>query len=76
MDLSIETKANEKRIGEREKKSLKRYLLEKVQTWINALLEAERDEFLRRIEAEFGQRRFTNAADAFDTVKAWALGNK
>ena len=38
MDLSIETKAHEKRIGEREKKSLKRYLLEKVQTWINALL--------------------------------------
>ena len=42
MDLSIETKANEKRLGEREKKSLTRYLLEKVQTWINALLEAER----------------------------------
>ena len=38
--------------------------------------EADRDEFLRRIETEFGQRRFTNAADAFDTVKAWALGNK
>ena len=28
--------------------------------------EAGRDEFLRRIEAEFGPRRFTNAADAFD----------
>jgi hypothetical protein len=36
--------------------------------------EADRDEFLRRIEAEFGPRRFTNAADAFDTVKAYALG--
>jgi hypothetical protein len=36
--------------------------------------EAERDEFLRRIEADFGPRRFTNAADAFDTVKAYALG--
>jgi hypothetical protein len=36
--------------------------------------EAERDEFLHRIEAEFGPRRFTNAADAFDTVKAYALG--
>ena len=35
--------------------------------------EAERDEFLRRIEAEFGPRRFTNAADAFDTVKAFVL---
>ena len=31
VDLSIETKPNEKRIGKREKKSLKRYLLEKVQ---------------------------------------------
>ncbi|HXJ45286.1 MAG TPA: hypothetical protein VNK47_01330 [Candidatus Dormibacteraeota bacterium] len=35
--------------------------------------EAERDEFLKQIEAEFGPRRFTNAADAFDTVKAWVL---
>jgi hypothetical protein len=33
----------------------------------------ERDEFLRRIEAEFAGRRFTNAAEAFDTVKAHAL---
>ena len=36
--------------------------------------EADRDEFLRRIEAEFSLRRFTNAADAFDTVKAYAQG--
>ena len=35
--------------------------------------EAERDEFLRRIEAEFAVRRFTNAGDAFDTVKAYVL---
>jgi len=35
--------------------------------------EAERDSFLRRIEAEFAARRFTNAADAFDSVKAWVL---
>jgi hypothetical protein len=35
--------------------------------------EADRDDFLRRIEAEFGPRRFTNAADAFDTVKTYAL---
>jgi hypothetical protein len=35
--------------------------------------DAERDEFLRRIEAEFAPHRFTNTADAFDTVKAWAL---
>ena len=31
-----------------QKRSLKRYLLEKVQHWINSLLEAERDEFLGR----------------------------
>ena len=35
--------------------------------------EDERDAFLREMEAEFAARRFTNAADAFDTVKAWAL---
>jgi hypothetical protein len=35
--------------------------------------EQERDEFLRQIEAEFASRRFTNAADAFDTVKAYVL---
>jgi hypothetical protein len=35
--------------------------------------EAERDSFLRLIEAEFAARRFTNAADAFDTVKAWVV---
>ena len=40
LDLSIEGKPNEKTIGEREKKSLKAYLLEKLQAWINALLEA------------------------------------
>jgi hypothetical protein len=35
--------------------------------------DAERDTFLREIEAAFAARRFTNAADAFDTVKAYAL---
>lgn len=35
--------------------------------------DAERDAFLREIEAAFATRRFTNAADAFDTVKAYAL---
>jgi hypothetical protein len=35
--------------------------------------EAERDTFLREIEAAFAARRFTNSADAFDTVKACAL---
>jgi hypothetical protein len=35
--------------------------------------DAERDAFLREIEAAFAARRFTNAADAFDPVKAYAL---
>jgi hypothetical protein len=35
--------------------------------------EMERDAFLQRVEAEFASRRFTNAADAFDTVKAFVL---
>ena len=34
--------------GEKQRRSLKRYLLEKMRTWINSLLEAERDEFLGR----------------------------
>lgn len=33
--------------------------------------DAERDEFLQQLESDFARRRFTNAADAFDTVKAW-----
>jgi hypothetical protein len=35
--------------------------------------DAECDEFLKRMEEHFGTRRFTNAADAFDTVKAFVL---
>jgi hypothetical protein len=35
--------------------------------------EAQRDEFLRRLEEHFAAKRFTNTADAFDTVKAFAL---
>jgi len=34
---------------------------------------AERDAFLRELEEHFAARRFTNAADAFDTVKAYVL---
>jgi hypothetical protein len=34
---------------------------------------AEREAFLGEIETEFAPRRFTNSADAFDTVKAYAL---
>jgi len=33
--------------------------------------EAKRDEFLQQLETEFAPRRFTNAADAFDTVKGY-----
>lgn len=33
--------------------------------------DAEREEFLLQLETEFAPRRFTNAADVFDTVKAW-----
>ena len=39
----------EERQGQR---SLKRYLLEKMQAWINSLLEVERDEFLGRSRYE------------------------
>ena len=35
--------------------------------------EAGRDTFLRHLEEYFAPRRFTNAADAFDTVKAYVL---
>jgi hypothetical protein len=34
--------------------------------------DAERDAFLRQLEENFSTRRFANAADAFDTVKAFA----
>jgi hypothetical protein len=34
---------------------------------------AERDEFLKQLEEHFGPRRFTNAADAFDSVRAFVL---
>jgi hypothetical protein len=36
--------------------------------------ETERDDFLRQTEEYFAAKRFTNAADAFDTVKAYLLG--
>jgi len=35
--------------------------------------DSERDAFLRQLESDFALRRFTNAADAFDTVKAYVL---
>jgi len=35
--------------------------------------ELDRDTFLQKLEAEFAPRRFNNAADVFDTVKAYVL---
>jgi hypothetical protein len=35
--------------------------------------ENDRDVFLQHLEEYFAPRRFTNAADAFDTVKAYVL---
>jgi len=35
--------------------------------------ETDLDAFLREIEATLAARRFTNTADAFDTVKAFVL---
>jgi hypothetical protein len=35
--------------------------------------EIDRDAFLKQLEEYFASRRFTNAADAFDTVKAYVL---
>ena len=35
--------------------------------------EMQRDEFLQQLETNFSSRRFTNAAEAFDTVKAYVL---
>jgi hypothetical protein len=35
--------------------------------------DAEREDFLKQLEEHFGPRRFTNAADAFDSVKAYVL---
>ena len=35
--------------------------------------EVERDDFLKLLEEHFGGRRFTNAAEAFDSVKVYVL---
>ena len=35
--------------------------------------DAARETLLRQLEAHFAKLRFTNAADAFDTVKAYVL---
>jgi hypothetical protein len=35
--------------------------------------DSERDSFVTQLNEHFGPRRFTNAADAFDSVKAYVL---
>ena len=40
---------------------------------VDLATEADRDAFLQHLEEFFATRRFTNAADAFDTVKAYVL---
>jgi hypothetical protein len=40
---------------------------------VDFVTEAERDKFVSELEEHFAAKRFTNAADAFDTVKAFAL---
>ncbi|MFI5092886.1 MAG: hypothetical protein WCE50_02315 [Candidatus Acidiferrum sp.] len=35
--------------------------------------DTERDGLLKQLEEHFRERRFTNAADAFDSVKAYVL---
>jgi hypothetical protein len=35
--------------------------------------DSKREAFLRDVEAAFAARRFTNSADAFDTVKSYVL---
>jgi hypothetical protein len=40
---------------------------------IELATETARENLLRQLEAHFAALRFTNAADAFDTVKAYVL---
>jgi hypothetical protein len=40
---------------------------------IEFLSDADCDGFLKQLEEHFGPRRFTNAADAFDSVKVFVL---
>ena len=35
--------------------------------------DGERETFVKQLEEHFASRRFTNSADAFDTVKAYVL---
>jgi hypothetical protein len=40
---------------------------------IDIATEAQRDNLLQQLEEHFAAKRFTNAADAFDTVRAFIL---
>jgi len=40
---------------------------------IEIATEGQRDTLLQQLENHFGAKRFSNAADAFDTVKAFVL---
>jgi len=40
---------------------------------VEIVSEEQRDSLLRQLENYFGPKRFTNAADAFDSVKAFVL---
>jgi hypothetical protein len=40
---------------------------------IDFATDTARDAFLRQLEEHFAARRFANAADAFDTVKAFVI---
>jgi hypothetical protein len=40
---------------------------------IDFVSDTKRDEFLKQLEEHFAARRFTNSADAFDSVKAYVL---
>src|SRR2546427_10150028 len=51
------------RSSEKKKQSLKQHLLEKMKTWINSLLEGERDEFLgrgRHVPLDEGHNNYRN----------------
>lgn len=62
--------------GGKPKRSLKKYLLEKMQVWINSLLEAERDEFLGRGRHEKLDEKHDNYRNGYRprTINFFGLG--
>ncbi|HUZ46968.1 MAG TPA: hypothetical protein VMW54_10060 [Terriglobia bacterium] len=58
LDITTEIASSEANVDRRkgQKISLKQYVLEKLRTWINSLLEAERDDFFwARTTPAFGR---------------------